>query len=182
MNAKERITCMNKEGIAKMGTVSDPGTLPGGDEGRGAVCRAPSGLYTIGGIIDFCSDSGGRLVPIAQVSLDDDPKEAARELERPVKAGAKGGFFLPFNWKQKTPCNIRTSIPRGPRPRSWTSPSYLPDGGSAGGGCHKRFTELADNQEVFNFNLVYGCAVWRRGRRNLSVLLFHYGLFDRFLR
>jgi predicted TIM-barrel fold metal-dependent hydrolase len=54
-------------------------------------------------IVDFCADSGGRLIPIAQVSLDDDPKGAARELERAIKAGAKGGFFLPFNWKRKSP-------------------------------------------------------------------------------
>ncbi len=38
-------------------------------------------------IVDFCADSGGRLIPIAHLSLGD-PQAAARELERAVRAGA----------------------------------------------------------------------------------------------
>src|SRR5438552_9832001 len=98
---KARIAHMDEHGISKtilyptlglfLGEIKDPDLYA-------AHCRAYNRW-----IIDFCSDSGGRLVPIAQVSLDDDPKEAAHELERAVKAGAKGGFFLPFNWKRKSP-------------------------------------------------------------------------------
>jgi uncharacterized protein len=40
-------------------------------------------------IADFCRDSGGRLVPIAQLTLLD-PAGSARELERAVKDGCKG--------------------------------------------------------------------------------------------
>ena len=42
-------------------------------------------------IVDWCSDSGGRLVPIAHISLTDG-LSAAAELERAVKAGCKGAF------------------------------------------------------------------------------------------
>jgi uncharacterized protein len=43
----------------------------------------------------FCADSGGRLVPIAHLTLGD-AEAAATELRRAVRAGARGGFLLPF--------------------------------------------------------------------------------------
>jgi predicted TIM-barrel fold metal-dependent hydrolase len=43
----------------------------------------------------FCHGSGGRLVPIAHLPLGD-VLGAAQELERAVKAGARGGFVAPF--------------------------------------------------------------------------------------
>jgi predicted TIM-barrel fold metal-dependent hydrolase len=46
-------------------------------------------------IEEFCAGSGGRLVPVAHLTLGD-AHEAARELERAVRAGARGGFLLPF--------------------------------------------------------------------------------------
>jgi uncharacterized protein len=46
-------------------------------------------------ICEFCSDSGGRLVPTAHLSLTD-PTAAAAELERAVGEGARGCFVLPF--------------------------------------------------------------------------------------
>lgn len=46
-------------------------------------------------IEEFCAGSGGRLVPIAHLTLGD-PAAAATELRRAVRAGARGGFLLPF--------------------------------------------------------------------------------------
>ncbi len=46
-------------------------------------------------IADFCRNSGGRLVPIAHLSLAD-PEAAAAELERAVQDGCRGGFVAPF--------------------------------------------------------------------------------------
>ncbi len=46
-------------------------------------------------IEEFCAGSDGRLVPIAHLVLGDAPAAAA-ELRRAVRAGAKGGFLLPF--------------------------------------------------------------------------------------
>lgn len=50
-------------------------------------------------IADFCRDSGGRLVPIAQLTLLD-PEGSAHELERAVKDGCKGAWVNPFNHKK----------------------------------------------------------------------------------
>lgn len=46
-------------------------------------------------IEEFCSGTGGRLVPVAHLSLGD-PHAAAAELRRAVANGARGGFLLPF--------------------------------------------------------------------------------------
>ncbi|MFP6782616.1 MAG: amidohydrolase family protein [Gammaproteobacteria bacterium] len=47
-------------------------------------------------IADFCRDSGGRLVPIAQLTLLD-PAGSAQELERAIKDGCRGGWVNSFN-------------------------------------------------------------------------------------
>ena len=51
-------------------------------------------------IVDWCSGSGGRLIPVAHLSLGD-PKAAAVELERAVKAGHKGGWVVQFTMTRK---------------------------------------------------------------------------------
>ncbi|MGK0224804.1 MAG: putative TIM-barrel fold metal-dependent hydrolase [Limisphaerales bacterium] len=56
-----------------------------------AYCRAYNRW-----IADFCRDSGGRLVPIAQLTLLDVEGSVA-ELERAVRDGCKGAWVNPFN-------------------------------------------------------------------------------------
>ncbi|MDB5108545.1 MAG: hypothetical protein JWM69_1486 [Candidatus Binatus sp.] len=51
-------------------------------------------------IVDYCSDSGGKLIPVAHLSLGD-PKAAAEELERAVKAGCRGGWVCQFVMTRK---------------------------------------------------------------------------------
>ena len=51
-------------------------------------------------IVDWCSDSGGKLIPVAHVSLMD-PAAAANELERAVKDGCKGGWVGGFSHTRK---------------------------------------------------------------------------------
>jgi predicted TIM-barrel fold metal-dependent hydrolase len=51
-------------------------------------------------IVDFCSESGGRLVPIAHLSLGD-PEAAANELERAVRDGCKGSWVAQFTMTRK---------------------------------------------------------------------------------
>ena len=51
-------------------------------------------------ICEWCSDGGGRLIPTAHLSLTD-PAAAARELERAVGEGARGGFVAPFTHTRK---------------------------------------------------------------------------------
>jgi uncharacterized protein len=51
-------------------------------------------------IADFCRESGGRLVPVAQLTLLD-PEGSAAELERAVADGCRGGYVVPFNHTRK---------------------------------------------------------------------------------
>lgn len=51
-------------------------------------------------IVDWCSESRGRLIPVAHLSLGD-PAAAAAELERAVKAGHKGGWVVQFTMSRK---------------------------------------------------------------------------------
>ena len=51
-------------------------------------------------IADFCRDTGGRLVPIAHLSLLD-AEGAATELKRAVADGCRGAFVAPFNHSRK---------------------------------------------------------------------------------
>jgi len=51
-------------------------------------------------IVDWCKDSGGKLIPVAHLSLGD-PEAAAKELERAVKDGCKGAFFSQFVMTRK---------------------------------------------------------------------------------
>ncbi|HKV56410.1 MAG TPA: amidohydrolase family protein [Candidatus Binataceae bacterium] len=94
MDMKERVELLDREGIARsilyptLGLLWEAETMD--PELSGAYCRAYNRW-----IADFCRDSGGRLVPIAHLSLGD-PEEAARELERAVKEGCKGAFVAPF--------------------------------------------------------------------------------------
>ena len=51
-------------------------------------------------VVDFCADSGGRLVPVAQLSLGD-PDAALAELHRAADAGVAGVYVPPFVWTRK---------------------------------------------------------------------------------
>jgi predicted TIM-barrel fold metal-dependent hydrolase len=51
-------------------------------------------------IADFCRDSSGRLIPIAQLTLLD-PEGSANELERAVADGCRGAFIAPFTHDQR---------------------------------------------------------------------------------
>jgi predicted TIM-barrel fold metal-dependent hydrolase len=175
-DAKARVAQMESKGLAKsvlyptlglfLYEIKDPDLYT-------AHCRAYNRW-----IVDFCSDSGGRLVPIAQVSLEGDPQEAARELERAVNAGAKGGFFLPFSWQRKSPGHPdydplwakaqELDIPLGIHPTA--DPPELD--------VHKRFEELSQST-AFNFTWYMDVLV-AQGMMQSFVSLFHYGLFDRF--
>jgi uncharacterized protein len=94
MDMRERIQLLDQEGMAKailyptLGLLWECETMD--PELSGAYCRAYNRW-----IADFCRDSGGRLVPIAHLSLGD-PDEAARELVRAVNDGCKGAFVAPF--------------------------------------------------------------------------------------
>jgi predicted TIM-barrel fold metal-dependent hydrolase len=124
-------------------------------------------------IIDFCSDSGGRLIPIAQLSLDD-PEAAERELRRVARDGAAGVFVPPFQWSRKPlgdPAHDRVfaaaqecGLPIGIHPSlepKWTAPG--------------RFGEYTSGQYAFFLNVTAADGV-----RHAFTSLFQYGVLEKF--
>jgi uncharacterized protein len=98
-DAKDRITRLDKEGLDA--AIIYPSldltweTDTDDVEYTQAMCRAYNRWVT-----DWSADSGGRLIPVAHLSLSD-PAAAAAELERAVKAGHKGGWVVQFTTSRK---------------------------------------------------------------------------------
>src|SRR5215469_15769965 len=99
MDPKERLKRIDAEGLAAAflyPTMSLLWETETEDAELAQACTRAYNRY----IVDFCSDSGGRLIPIAHLSLGD-PVAAAAELERAVKAGCKGGWVAQFVMTRK---------------------------------------------------------------------------------
>jgi hypothetical protein len=98
-DAKDRITRLDKEGLDA--AIIYPSldltweTDTDDVEYTQAMCRAYNRWMT-----DWSADSGGRLIPVAHLSLTD-PAAAAAELERAVKAGHRGGWVVQFTTTRK---------------------------------------------------------------------------------
>lgn len=94
MDMKERLQLLDKEGMAKAILYPTLGLFWEAECNNVELASAYARAYNRW-IAEFCSGSGGKLVPIAHISLGD-PEEAARELERAVKEGCRGAFLAPF--------------------------------------------------------------------------------------
>lgn len=124
-------------------------------------------------IVDFCSDSGGRLIPIAQLSLGD-PLAAEAELRRAAKDGVKGVWVPPFQWTRKPlghPDHHRVfaaaqelGLPFG------IHPSFEPKWAAPG-----RFGEITSIRYTFFINVTAPDAV-----RHAFTSLFQFGVFEQF--
>lgn len=99
MNAAERVQLLDAEGIDAALLYPTLGVLWEAElddvELTLAYCRAYNRW-----LVDFCKDSGGRLIPVAHIPFDN-PEAAAAELERAVEDGCKGAFTMPFTWSRK---------------------------------------------------------------------------------
>src|SRR5580658_3585385 len=95
MDMKERLKLLDQDGIDKAILYPTIGLLWEAEvedpEITNAYCRAYNRW-----IADFCRDSGGRLIPIAHLSVLDVPAAVA-ELERAVNDGCRGAFVASFN-------------------------------------------------------------------------------------
>src|SRR6516164_894457 len=173
MDMRERIQLLDQEGMAKailyptIGLLWECETMD--PELSGAYCRAYNRW-----IADFCRDSGGRLVPIAHLSLGN-PDEAARELERAAKDGCKGAFVAPFTITRR---------PHGdPRHDAVFAAAQDLDVPLA---VHPTFEPLAFN--VHHRFDKFGWAVWYfnlfagQGVQQAFATLFQFGIFERFPR
>ena len=100
MDPTQRLERMDQEGLEKAIVYPSLGLLWETEEVEDFGLQAAFARAYNRWVEDFCSGTNGRLVPIAHISMGD-PQEAARELERAVKNGAKGAFFVPFTptWK-----------------------------------------------------------------------------------
>ncbi len=93
-DAKERIELLDRENLEKAVLYPTIGLLWECELEDAELSVAYQRAYNRW-IADFCRDSGGRLVPIAHLSLLD-PEASAAELERAVRDGCRGGFVAPF--------------------------------------------------------------------------------------
>src|SRR6185369_12556791 len=89
-----RLALLDRDGIARAVLYPSLGLQWEAEVEDAAYALAHARAYNRW-IEEFSAGSGGRLVPIAHLVLGD-PAEAARELRRAVRAGARGGFLLPF--------------------------------------------------------------------------------------
>ncbi len=124
-------------------------------------------------IVDFCAGSGGRLIPIAQLSLGD-PEAAERELRRAARDGVKGVWTPPFAWSRQAlghpdhdpvfATAQELGLPFGIHPTfepKWCAPG--------------RFEGVSGLQHSFFLNVTAGDAV-----RHAFTSLFSFGVFERF--
>jgi predicted TIM-barrel fold metal-dependent hydrolase len=99
VDAKERVERLKKENLA--GAIIYP-TIGLGWECEcedAEVAQAMTRAYNRW-IVDWCSDSGGRLIPVAHLSLLD-PEASAKEMERAVRDGCKGAWVGSFSHTRK---------------------------------------------------------------------------------
>ena len=98
-DAKERIDLLDQENLEKAVLYPTIGLLWECEVNDPEITLAYQRAYNRW-IADFCRDSGGRLVPVAHLTLLD-PEGSADELERAVADGCRGGFVAPYTHSQK---------------------------------------------------------------------------------
>src|SRR5271166_1745838 len=132
-----------------------------------AYCRAYNRW-----IADFCRDSGGRLIPIAHLSLGD-PQEAAHELRRAVKDGCKGAFVCPFTITRIAHGDPRHDVLFAAAQDLDVPLAIHPTFEPPAWGIHHRF----DN---FQWAAWYHDLFAAQGVQHAFATFFQHGVFDRF--
>src|SRR5580698_538594 len=171
MDMTERLQLLDKEGMAKSILYPTIGLLWECETADAELSAAYATAYNRW-IADFCRDSGGRLVPIAHLSLGD-PEAAAKEFERAVKDGCKGAFVAPFTITRKPhghPDHDRVfaaaqdlDVPLAIHPT--LEPIAF--------GVHHRFDDFA-------WAAWYHDLFAAQGVQHALATFFQYGVFDRF--
>ncbi|HKV54538.1 MAG TPA: amidohydrolase family protein [Candidatus Binataceae bacterium] len=173
MDLKERLEILDREGMAKAVIYPTLGLLWEAEmfdaELAAAHCRAYNRWIT-----DFCADSDNRLIPIAHLSLGD-PVEAARELERAVKAGCKGAFVAPYTLTRKPHGHPDHDVVFAAAQDLDVPVAIHPTLEPAAWGIHQRFDGMMWADWYFDLFAAQGVG-------HAFATLFQYGVFDRFPR
>ena len=173
MDPKERIARLDQEGLEKAIIYPSMGLLWEAEDIDDLELQAAYARAYNRWVEDFCSDSNGRLIPVAHISMGD-PQEAARELERSVKNGAKGAFFVPFTPTDKSHAHPDFD-PFWAKVQELDVPVGIhPSGEPPAKRVHQRFRDM-QKWAAWHFN-VHGA----QGPLQAFTAMFQYGLFDRF--
>ena len=171
MDPKERVALLDREGIAKAILYPSLGLTWECELEDAELSLAYAQAYNRW-LCDFCADSDGRLIAIAHISLAD-PVKAAAELERSVRAGARGAFVAPYTltriphahpdhdafWATAQDLDVPVAIhPMAEHPKIRT---------------YQRFDGMGKARWMQN-------ALGMQGPQQAFYGLFQWGLFDRF--
>ncbi len=170
-NASERVELADRENLDKVLLYPTLGLLWECETSDPEITVAYQRAYNRW-IADFCRDSGGRLVPIAHLSLMD-IEGAAAELRRAVADGCRGAFLSPFNHLKKahghpdhdllyataSELDVPVAIHPTIEPK-WVVPI--------------RFTKLGIASEFFYNTML------RQGAQQSLLSFFSYGTIERF--
>lgn len=172
MDPKERIERLDQENIDRVLLYPSVSVLSVAEVEDEAILQPNLRAYNRW-IVDFCSDSVGRMIPIAQLSLGD-VASAEAELRRAAADGAKGVWVPPFNTSRLPlgdPAHDRIfaaceelGLPLGIHPvfePKWCAPG--------------RFGDYTSAKFGFFHNVTAGDAV-----RHAFTSLFQYGVFGKF--
>ena len=172
MNARERVRRLDAEGLDAVLLYPTLGVLWEAECADAELAQAYTRAYNRW-IVDFCADGDGRLLPVAHLSLGD-PDAAARELERAVRDGCRGGWVAPFTLTRKPhghPDHDRLfaavqdlDVPLAIHPTF--EPKWAPPGRFA----HLRGTHFFENVTAAD------------GVRHAFTTFFQFAVFDRFPR
>jgi predicted TIM-barrel fold metal-dependent hydrolase len=173
MDPKERVQRMDAEGLEKSIVYPSMGLIWETEDFEDLGLQAAYAKAYNRWVADFCRDSNGRLVPIAHISFGD-PLEAAKELERAVKDGCRGAFFVPFTPTNKSHANPDYD-PFWAKAQELDVPVGIhPSGEPPAKRVHQRFHDM-QKWATWHFNVHGG-----QGPLQAFTALFQYGLFDRF--
>ena len=171
MDPTERVALLDREGIAKAILYPSLGLTWECELEDAELSLAYAQAYNRW-LCDFCADSDGRLIAIAHISLAD-PVKAAAELERSVRAGARGAFVAPYTltrlphahpdhdafWATAQDLDVPVAIhPMAEHPKIRT---------------YQRFDGMGKARWMQN-------ALGMQGPQQAFYGLFQWGLFDRF--
>ncbi len=172
MDAKERLERLDQENLERVVLYPTLGVLWVAECEDEEITQAYLRAYNRW-IVEFCSDSEGRLIPIAQLSLGD-PEAAEKELRRAAAEGVKGVWVPPFTMTRKPlgdeahhrvfAAAQELGLPLG------IHPSFEPKWAGPG-----RFGEYTSSQYSFFINVTAPDAT-----RHAFTSLFQYGVFDLF--